>query len=92
MSLSLIIGCLWVLAATVTAMLPMRRQYPPGIALLVIAPFLLGFIAYQHSFWIVGVCLLAFVSMFRRPLAYFYRRARGLPVSLPPELADEESS
>ncbi len=42
MSVSLILGCIWVLAATVTAMLPMRRQYAPGITLLIVAPVLAG--------------------------------------------------
>ena len=35
MSAALILGCLWVLAAAVTAMLPMRRQYVPGVTLLI---------------------------------------------------------
>ena len=85
MSLSLILGCLWVLASALTAMLPMRRQYAPGITLLIAAPLLLGFIGWQHGPWWGVAGLLAFGSMFRNPLIYFYRRARGLPVSLPSE-------
>jgi hypothetical protein len=34
----------------------------------------------------VVVALLAFLSMFRNPLIYFWKRARGLPADLPPEL------
>lgn len=77
MSLSLTIGCLWVLLAAVVALLPMRRQYVPGIALLVAAPVLLGWIARDHGAWIFVAGLFAFLSMFRNPLIYFWRRARG---------------
>ena len=37
MTSSLIAACLWVLAATVTALLPMRHQYAPGVSLLLLA-------------------------------------------------------
>lgn len=85
MSLGLILGCFWVLAAAVTAMLPMRAQMVPGITLLAATPVLLGLIAWQNgAIWFV-IATLAFLSMFRNPLIYFYRRARGLPVSLPSE-------
>ncbi len=77
MSLSLITGCVWVLCATFVAFLPMRRQYPPGIALLIAAPLLLGWIAWDHGGWIFAAGAFAFVSMFRNPLLYFLRRARG---------------
>ena len=40
MSLPLIMGCLWVIAATITAMLPMKQQMVPGKTLLVLAPVL----------------------------------------------------
>lgn len=83
MSLSLIAGCLWVLVATVVAFLPMRHQYPPGIALLLAAPVLLGWIAWDHGAWIFGAGLLAFLSMFRNPLIYFLRRARGERPEIP---------
>jgi hypothetical protein len=83
MSLGLILGCFWVLAAAVTAMLPMRAQMVPGIMLLAVTPVLLGLIAWQDGvIWFV-IATLAFVSMFRNPLIYFWRRARGLPVTLP---------
>ena len=64
----MIIGCVWVLAAAITALLPMRHQYPPGITLLIAAPFVIGFIGVQHGWLWVGLALLAFLSMFRRPL------------------------
>jgi hypothetical protein len=88
MSGSLIAACLWAIAATITALLPMKRQFPPGITLLVLAPFLLIWLGIQHNPWIVGICTLGFLSMFRNPLIYFGKRALGLPVNLPPELRD----
>lgn len=77
MSAPLILGCLWVLAAAVTAMLPMRAQMLPGLALLAAAPVLLVWIGREHGWPWLAVGLFAFLSMFRRPLAYFARRALG---------------
>ena len=90
MSTSLTLACFWVLASTVTAMLPMRRQMVPGLALLLAAPVLLWFIAHQHGFWIFALTLMAVLSMFRNPLIYFARRAMGLPVSLPADLQPKD--
>jgi len=68
---------LWVFAATVVALLPMRYQYVPGLVLLVAAPILIGAIGVGYG-WIAGLLALAgFVSMFRHPLKYFYKRFRG---------------
>ncbi len=83
MSLSLIIGALWVLASAVVAMLPMRLQYAPGLTLLVLVLPILGFIGYQHGFWPAALGFAAFVSMFRNPLIYLYRRARGQRPQIP---------
>lgn len=83
MSPPLIAGSLWVLAAALTAMLPMRRQYAPGITLLSAAPVLIVWIGWQHGIWIAVAALAAFLSMFRNPLIYLARKALGLPVQLP---------
>jgi Protein of unknown function (DUF2484) len=85
MSLPLILGCLWVVAATVTAMLPMRRQMIPGVGLLVSAPALLIWIGIAHGWLWVGFGLFAFGSMFRKPLFYLARRLTGQAVEPPPE-------
>lgn len=78
------IACiLWVFAATATALLPMRHQMIPGTALLIAAPLLIGWVGWTHSPWWALAATLAFLSMFRRPLLYFYRRALGLPVERP---------
>jgi hypothetical protein len=86
MSLPLILGALWVIAAAVVAMLPMRRQMLPGVALLVSAPALLVWIGWTHGWFWLAFGVFAFVSMFRNPLLYFLRRALGRPAPLPKEL------
>ncbi|MEZ5716677.1 MAG: DUF2484 family protein [Paracoccaceae bacterium] len=91
MSASLFLGCIWVLAATVVAMLPMRAQMVPGLGLLIAAPLLIGFIGHQHG-WILAVAgLAAFLSMFRNPLKYLIRRAMGQRPELPAELRRERA-
>ncbi|MDJ1015094.1 MAG: DUF2484 family protein [Paracoccaceae bacterium] len=77
MSLSLLFACFWVVASTLVALLPMRLQYAPGLSLLLAAPVLLGWIAYDHGWWIFAAGFLAFVSMFRHPLRYLMKRAAG---------------
>ena len=86
MSWPLILGCVWVLAAAATAMLPMRRQMVPGLALLAAAPVLLVWIGWMHGWLWLAIGLLAFLSMFRNPLLYFLRRAMGRPARLPKEM------
>jgi hypothetical protein len=85
-STPLILGSVWVIAAALTAMLPMRRQMVPGLALLALAPVLLVWIGYAHGWLWLAVGLFAFLSMFRNPLLYFLRRALGRPTRLPKEL------
>ena len=86
MSLPLILGCVWVLVATVTALMPMRRQMIPGSALLLSAPVLLVWIGMAHGWVWVVLALLAFASMMRNPLRYLIARARGQTPELPEEL------
>ncbi|MEX0312436.1 MAG: DUF2484 family protein [Tateyamaria sp.] len=76
----------WVFAATLVAMLPMRHQYVPGIALLVAAPLLIIWIGLAVAWWAAALALAAFVSMFRNPLRYFWAKARGQNPQLPPEV------
>ena len=78
----------WVLAATAVAMLPMRQQYIPGVALLIAAPLLILWIGVSVA-WGAGVlALAAFVAMFRNPLRYFWAKARGQNPELPKELRE----
>lgn len=89
LTLSAIIACLWVLASAITAMLPMQRQYAPGVALLIAAPVLIVWLAYDYGWWFGVIGLFAFVSMFRNPLKYFLAKARGQEPALPDELKKE---
>jgi uncharacterized RDD family membrane protein YckC len=89
MSPPVVAACLWVLAATVTAFLPYRLQYPPGLMLLLLAPLILVWMGWQHGPWVALIATLGFVSMFRNPLIYLGRRALGLPARRPAERAED---
>lgn len=79
MSASVAIAVFWAIASTIVAFLPMRRQYLPGGTLMLTAPLVILFLGYQHGWlWLVPAGL-AFVSMYRNPLRYFWRKWRGLP-------------
>jgi len=73
----------WVLVSAAVAMLPMRYQYVPGVALLIMAPVLIVWVGTVLGWWAAALALFAFVSMFRNPLRYFWARARGLKPELP---------
>ncbi len=85
MAPALIAGFLWVLAGVATAMLPMRRQMAPGLLLLATAPLLILWIGASLSWWAAGAALLAFLSMFRRPLGALWRWARTGERPVPPQ-------
>ncbi|SFC06581.1 DUF2484 family protein [Tropicimonas isoalkanivorans] len=70
-------GCIWVVAATVVAVLPMRYQYVPGVGLLLAAPILIWQIGAAYGWPALLVAAFAFASMFRKPLRYFALRAVG---------------
>jgi hypothetical protein len=88
MSWALILACLWAIAASVTALLPMKRQMLPGVTLLALAPVLIVWIGWQHGWVWAAFGIFAFVSMFRNPLIYFAKKAMGKPVELPKELQE----
>ena len=83
MTPSLILAALWVVLATIVAFLPMRRQYLPGVVLLVAAPLLIIWLGYDYGWWVSVLAFFAFVSMFRNPLIYLYARARGQNPEIP---------
>ena len=89
MKLSLLLACFWVVAATITALLPMRRQMVPGLTLLVLAPVLLIYIGYETSWWVTGLALAAFLSMFRNPLRALVRWVMGKPLEIPKEIQEQ---
>lgn len=83
MSASLTAAALWVIAASITAMLKMRHQYVPGITLLVLAPVVLVWIGYQHGPWVALLGLAALLSIMRNPLRYFWKRLKGERPEIP---------
>jgi len=85
MSLALIPGAVWVILAAITALLPMRRQFGPGFALLLCAPLLIAWIGWQHGGGWMCFAVFALASMFRRPLVYLFHLGPGLPVCDPPD-------
>ncbi|WP_172293077.1 DUF2484 family protein [Pseudoruegeria sp. HB172150] len=85
MSLPLILACLWVVAASVTAFLPMRYQIAPGLLLLISAPVLIYFLAREHGPVITLIGIFAVLSMFRRPLIHLFRKLAGIPTEKPGE-------
>ena len=84
---ALIAACLWVLAATAIAFLPIRRQYLPGLILLAGALPLLVWLGQGYGPWVVLAALAAILSMFRRPLRYLVRRLLG---RVPPRMESDE--
>lgn len=79
-------ACLWVVAATIVALLPMRHQYIPGVILLGLAPCLILWMGISVAWWAGALAFAAFASMFRNPLIYFWRKWRGQDPQLPSEL------
>jgi len=73
----------WVFASAGVAVLPLRKQYVPGVVLLVAAPVLLVMIGMQHGWLFALAGLAAFGSMFRNPLRYFAARLRGQSPEVP---------
>lgn len=71
------ISVLWVFASAGVAMLPMRQQYIPGVALLLLAPVLIVLIGIQVGWFMALLAIAAFVSMFRNPLVYLAAKLRG---------------
>lgn len=73
----------WVLASAAVAFLPVRRQYVPGVVLLVAAPVLIVMIGGQYGWIYAALGLAAFISMFRNPLRYIAARLRGQTPEIP---------
>ncbi|MGB3244338.1 MAG: DUF2484 family protein [Sulfitobacter sp.] len=73
----------WVFASAVVAMLPMRRQYVPGVALLIAAPVLIVMIGVQVGWLAAALGLAAFVSMFRNPLRFLLAKLQGKNPQVP---------
>ncbi|MCB2126255.1 MAG: DUF2484 family protein [Rhodobacteraceae bacterium] len=77
MTAPIVAACLWVVAATAVAFLPMRFQRIVGLPLVASALLLIVWLSRAVSPWIGVAALAAFVSMFRKPLGYFAKRLLG---------------
>ncbi len=73
----------WVFASVGVAMLPIRRQYVPGVILLLAAPVLIVMIGLQMGWLIAALALAAFVSMYRNPLKFLIAKLRGQNPQVP---------
>ena len=85
-------GFNWVPVGAITAMLPMRHQGWTGLLLLLAAPVLIWLIGRDYGAWVALVAVFAFVSMFRHPLKYNWKRLSGQDVELPPELQKKKKT
>jgi len=77
MTPSLIAAAFWVILGAMTAAFPIRYQIIPGSILLLSAVPLMIWIGWENGWLWTGLGLLAFLSMFRRPLLYLIAKARG---------------
>ena len=74
MSVSLILACLWAVAATLTAMVPSKRHHwPQAYVLIAIGIPLLGYVTYENGPIVGLVVFIAGASILRWPLIYLWR-------------------
>jgi Protein of unknown function (DUF2484) len=83
MSPSLTAAALWVLVGAVTAFFPIRYQMVPGSVLLLTAVPLMIWVGAENGWIWTVLALVAFLSMFRRPLLYLLAKARGQNPEMP---------
>ncbi|RYH07663.1 DUF2484 family protein [Tropicimonas sp. IMCC6043] len=77
MTLSLVLACLWVVAATVMALIPSRRNHwPQAYALIATGIPLLGYVTYQNGPVVGLLVFLAGASILRWPLIHLWRWVR----------------
>lgn len=77
MNASVLLACLWAIAATVTAMLPSRDHHWRAAYLLIAAGIpILGWVTYENGPWIGLIVLAAGASILRWPLIYLWRWLR----------------
>lgn len=77
MTPSLILACLWAVAANVLAMLPSRdNHWRRAYALIALGVPVLGLVAWQHGPWLGLLVLAAGMSVLRWPVIYLARWVR----------------
>lgn len=74
MTLSLILACIWIVAASVLAMVPSRdNHWRRAYVLISIGIPLLGYVTWQNGPWVGLAALAAGMSVLRWPLIYLGR-------------------
>lgn len=77
MNLSILLACLWAVAANVLAMIPSRDNLWFRAYLLIAAGIpILGYVVYQNGPWIGLLVLAAGMSLLRWPVVYLGRWAK----------------
>ena len=77
MTPSLVLACLWAVAANVLAMLPSRNNYwRRAYLLMAIGVPILGFVTWQNGPWMGLLVLAAGMSVLRWPVIHFGRWMR----------------
>ncbi len=74
MSLPLILGLCWLVAANVSGMFPSKHHHwPTAYVLIAIGLPLLGWVYVEEGFWIALILLIAAASILRWPVLYLWR-------------------
>lgn len=77
MNLSLILACLWAIAANVLAMIPSKDNlWFRAYVLIGVGIPLLGYVVYQNGPWVGLLVLVAGMSLLRWPVIYLGRWAK----------------
>jgi Protein of unknown function (DUF2484) len=85
MTPSLIAAALWVIAASLIAFLPIRRQIIPGSILGLAGLGLIVWIGLENGWVWTVIALLAFVSLFRNGFKAIPMLLRGEKIEIPDE-------
>lgn len=77
MSMSLVLACIWALAANLLAMIPSRdNHWRRAYALIAVGIPILGYVTWQNGPWVGLFVLAAGMSLLRWPVIYLGRWAR----------------
>lgn len=79
MSGSIVAACIWIVTATLIAMLPSRdKHWRAAYALIAVGVPILGWVAWQNGPWAGVLVLAAGASILRWPLIHLWRWMREL--------------
>ncbi len=77
MNLSIVLTCLWVIVASLLAMIPSKDNlWFRAYVLIAVGIPLVGFVVYQNGPWIGLLVMFAGMSLLRWPVIYLSRWAR----------------